>query len=161
MRRREFMGLMGGAVASWPLAAYAQQPVPAVGFLRSTAASGSAHLVAAIRRGLNEIGFVEGQNVTIVQRYADGTRDRLPTLANELVQQKVAVIIANTAAARAAKAVTATVPIVFITGTDPVRTGLVASFNRPGGNVTGVIFTTGDLTAKRLGLLHELVPKAK
>jgi putative ABC transport system substrate-binding protein len=153
--------MLGSAVAVLPCAARAQQSISLIGFLRSAAASGSAHLVAAMLRGLGEVGFVEGQNATVVHRYADGNRDRLSDLAADLVLQKVAVIIANNEAARAAKKVTATVPIVFVSGADPVRTGLVASFNRPGGNVTGVIFTTSELTAKRLGLLLELVPNAK
>lgn len=161
VRRRQFLGMLGSAAAAWPRAARAQQSIPVIGFLRSVTASGSEHLVAAMLRGLDEVGFVEGQNVTVVHRYADGNRDRLPDLAADLVRQKVAVIIANNVAAQAAKKVTATVPIVFVSGADPVTTGLVASFNRPGGNVTGVIFTTSELTAKRLSLLLELVPKVK
>jgi putative ABC transport system substrate-binding protein len=161
MRRREFIAGLGGA-AAWPVAARAQQQpaLPMVGFLRSTDASGSAHLVAAFRRGLSEVGIIEGQNVDLVYRYADGKRDRLKDLAAELVRRNVTVIVANTAAARAAKASSAAVPIVFVTGSDPVRLGLVNSFNRPGGNVTGVVFTVGDLTAKRLSLLHEMIPNS-
>jgi putative ABC transport system substrate-binding protein len=154
------MTMVGGA-AAWPLAAHAQQPaMPVVGFLRSTAAASSGELVGAFRQGLREAGFVEGQNVTVEYRFADDQDDRIPGLAAEFVRRQVAVIYANGVAVPAVKATTATIPIVFTTGFDPVRTGFVASLSRPGGNVTGVVFTTTDLAAKQLGLLQELAPKA-
>jgi putative ABC transport system substrate-binding protein len=161
MKRREFITLLVGAAATWPVVARGQQSaMPKVGYLRSGEASSTTIFHTAVLRGLKEAGFVEGQNFLIEYRWSDDHSDRLPSLASELVKLPVDVIVANQPAAQAAKAVTSVVPIVFVTGADPVRAGLVASINRPGGNVTGIVFTVGDLTAKRLGLLRELVPGA-
>ena len=152
--------MLGGTAVGWPLAARAQQPLPVIGFLRDGEARSTAPLQAAFLRGLKEAGFITGQNVAIEYLLTDDHRERLPALANELVRRQVAVIVANHSAALAARAATSTVPIVFLTGADPIKGGLVTSLSRPGGNVTGVVFTSVDLTTKRLGLLHELVPKA-
>ena len=159
MKRRDFIAALGGAVAM-PLAARAQQSMPVVGFLRSTSLAEFAHLVTAFRQGLNETGFVEGQNVAIELRAADDRHERLPALVAELIRRPVNVIVGNAVAAVAAKAATATIPIVFASGSDPIADGLVTSLNRPGGNVTGVHFFGSVLGAKRLELLRQLMPKA-
>ena len=163
IRRRKFLAtLLGGAVA-WPLVAHAQQPtMPVIGFLSGGSPTGYASGVVGFRTGLNETGFVEGRNVAIDYRWMDGHFDRLPEAANELVRRRVAVIFASggVVSAVAAKAATSTIPIVFVNGSDPVKFGLVASYNRPGGNITGINFLQISLEHKRLELLREMIPKA-
>jgi putative ABC transport system substrate-binding protein len=161
MRRRDFIKLIVSGAVAWPLAARAQQPaMPVVGFLRSTPLNTSTPLVAAFRQGLKDSGFNEGQNVAVEIRSADNQIDRLPALVDELVRWPVNIIVANVLAALAAKNANTTVPILFVTGSDPVKDGLVASLNRPGGNVTGVSFVSGALATKRLEILRQLTPNA-
>jgi putative tryptophan/tyrosine transport system substrate-binding protein len=164
VRRREFITGIVGSAAIWPLAARAQQPaMPVIGFMSGRAPEDSAHLVSAFRQGLAETGFVEGQTVTIEFRWADGDYDRLPALAADLVSRKVAVLVGvgGDVSALAAKKATASIPVVFGMGADPVKAGLVASFNRPGGNATGFTLWTNEMESKRLGSLREIVPAAQ
>jgi putative tryptophan/tyrosine transport system substrate-binding protein len=158
VNRRTVLTVLGGAAASWPLVARAQQTMPVIGFVRSASLTDATHLIAAFRNGLREMGYVEGQNVVTEYRSAENDPSRLTTLLTDFVRRPVALIVGNVVSAIAAKTVTATVPIVFATGSDPVQDGLVSSLNRPGGNVTGVSFFAARLGAKRLDFLHQLVP---
>jgi putative tryptophan/tyrosine transport system substrate-binding protein len=161
MRRRKFIKLAGGAAATWPLAAWAQQPMPVIGFLSTGTPQSDVFRLAAVRKGLVEAGYVEGRNFSFEHRWAEDQYERLPALAAELVRRGVALIVTGggSTSTVAAKSATATVPIVFVTGTDPIRLGLVASLNRPGGNITGVSFLVNTLVAKQFEVLHETVPK--
>jgi putative tryptophan/tyrosine transport system substrate-binding protein len=161
MKRREFITLLGGTAAAWPFGARAQQAtMPVVGFLRDATAAGSEFMVNGLRKGLAEAGFVEGHNLTIDYAWSEGQSVRLSTLAAELVGRNVSVIVSSSNnATSAAKAATSTIPVVFAINNDPVASGLVASLNRPGGNLTGVSYLTSELGAKRLGLMHEMVPR--
>jgi putative ABC transport system substrate-binding protein len=161
MNRREFIAIAGGAAAVWPLVARAQQPAkPVVGFLNVASPDGYEHYVAAFRDGLKERGFIEGQNVAIEFRWAEGHHDRLPNMAADLVRRQVSVIVANTPANLTAKAATSTIPIVFTTASDPVQIGLVPNLSRPGGNITGVSQLNVEIGPKRLELAHQLMPTA-
>jgi putative tryptophan/tyrosine transport system substrate-binding protein len=159
MRRREFLSLLGGALAAWPLVAHTQQQTPLIGFLNAQTAAGYAYLVSAFTQGLSETGFVEGRNVTIEYRWADQHFDRLPELAADLVRRQPTVLVATGGAAMAVIAATKTIPVVASFGGDPVRLGYVASLNHPSGNVTGATVVSADLEAKRLELINEVVPR--
>jgi putative ABC transport system substrate-binding protein len=163
MRRRQFLGVLGGAATAWPLAAPAQQPMPVVGYLSARSARTDGPMMAAFTQGLGEGGYVDGQNVTIERRWGEGQVDRIPAHAADLVRRQVGVIVTagGETVALMARAATTTIPIVFVGSGDPVQSGLVASFNRPGGNVTGVNMMLFTLTAKQLGLLRELAPASK
>jgi len=157
--RRKFLATLGGAAAAWPLAARAQRlSVPVIGFLDATTAADTIYRVSAFRDGLKEAGFIDGHNVAIELRWAENKFDRLPALAADLAQRQVAVIVGPNTAMRVVRTATSTIPIVFVSGGDPIESGLVTNLSRPGGNITGVSFASAGLQTKRLGLLHELVP---
>jgi putative tryptophan/tyrosine transport system substrate-binding protein len=159
LRRRQFITLLGGAVAAWPIVARAQRAsVPVIGFLDATTAADTVYRVSAFRDGLKEVGFIDGHNVAIEFRWAENKFDRLPALAVDLAHRQVTVIVGQNTAMHAARAATSTIPIVFVSGGDPIESGLVTSLSRPGGNITGVSFGSTTLQPKRLELLHELVP---
>src|SRR5262245_60428418 len=158
MKRRDFITLLGGAAAAWPLAARAQPSIPVIGFLDATTAADTVYRVSAFRDGLKEAGFIDGHNVAIEFRWAENKLDRLPALAADLTQRRVALIVGPVTAMRVARVATSTIPIVFVSGADPLATGLVTNLSQPGGNITGVSFASTPLLPKRLGLLHELVP---
>ncbi|MFL6799232.1 MAG: ABC transporter substrate binding protein, partial [Xanthobacteraceae bacterium] len=163
MRRREVITLLGGAAAAWPVVALAQQPaVPVIGFLNTQSPGSFAHMLSGFHQGMRDGGIYEGQNVRIEYRWAEGQSERLPELAKDLARHGLAAIVATggESAAYAAKAATQTIPVVFLIGGDPVKEGLVASINSPGGNVTGVTLLTAEIEGKRLGLLRQLMPKA-
>jgi putative ABC transport system substrate-binding protein len=161
MRRREFLTLIGGVAAAWPLAAHAQRPaMPVIGFLHIASPGAYVHVVAGFRRGLTESDFVEGRNVTVEYRWGEGQLDRMPSLLADLLHHQVSVIVASHQGAQAAKSAGVTIPVVFAAGDDPVKQGFVETLNRPGGNMTGAYLFTTELEGKRLGLLHDLLPKA-
>jgi putative tryptophan/tyrosine transport system substrate-binding protein len=162
MRRRKFIKLIGGTAATWPLVAWAQQPIPVIGFLSTGSPQSDAFRLAAVRQGLVEAGYVEGRNFVFDYRWAEDQYERLPALAAQLVHRDVALIVTGggSTSTVAAKSATATIPIVFVTGADPIKLGFVASFNRPGSNITGVSFLVNTLVAKQFEVLHETVPKA-
>jgi putative ABC transport system substrate-binding protein len=161
MRRRKFLGILGGAAVAWPFSAQAQQTsIPVIGFLRSASLDQAQHMLTGFRQGLKETGFVEGQNVHIDIRSAEDHSDRVPALVADLIRRPVGLIVCNSVAAQVAKTTTKTIPIIFVFGGDPVKEGLVASINRPEGNVTGVTFYTSTISAKRLEMLHEFAPRS-
>src|SRR6516164_3643327 len=160
MKRRDFITLLGGAVAAWPLAARAQQRLPVIGFLHIASPGAYVHVIAGFRRGLAESDFAEGRNITVEYRWGEGELDRMPSLLADLLRNQVSVIVGSLQGAQAAKSAGVTISVVFSTSDDPVKHGFVETLNRPGGNMTGVYLFTAELEGKRLGLLHDLLPKA-